>query len=400
MSAFEFEGHEALIAQLQAGTLEAPGHLHRRVLGLRGEKRARVPMSRRRKLFLVVAVAATLAVGGALIHGAFSSGSNPREHAAAAPSPRLSPARATGANGATGLNGPTSPQGPTGAKGATGATGASGANGPAGAQGRNGSAALSGVVAAPTTAHRALKQAFSEDNSVRIPTNRLTHVDANLQVAVATHAALTRATNKATDIVTRLGGYSQNVQYQASRSGYGRANLTLRVPLAKTQAAIEQLGTLGRLVYQQVSTQDLQQQVTKQTNTIGSLQRAISIYEQALQSGTLTGSQRVDVQVKLANAQHQLSSTRKSRSSAVKLGRTANIQLTLTTNQHAGAVGPHKRGQLSRLLHDAGNFLALEGVIVIYALIVAGPIVLLLALLWWVTRGRRQREEKRLLASA
>jgi hypothetical protein len=32
MSGFEIEGHDALIAQLRAGTLEAPGHLHRRVL--------------------------------------------------------------------------------------------------------------------------------------------------------------------------------------------------------------------------------------------------------------------------------------------------------------------------------------------------------------------------------
>src|SRR5262249_6002639 len=149
-----------------------------------------------------------------------------------------------------------------------------------------------------------------------------------------------------------------------------------------------------------VSTQDLQQQVTKETNTIGSLQRAIVVYEQALQSGTLSGSQRVDVEVKLANAQHQLLINRKSRSGAIKLGRTANISLNLTTNQHAGAAGPHKRGRLGRLLHGAGSFLALEAVILIYVLIVAGPIVLVLALLWWFTRGRRRREERGLLASA
>ena len=34
MSAFEFEGHEALVAQLRAGTLDAPDHLQRRVLAL------------------------------------------------------------------------------------------------------------------------------------------------------------------------------------------------------------------------------------------------------------------------------------------------------------------------------------------------------------------------------
>jgi cytochrome c biogenesis protein CcdA len=47
-----------------------------------------------------------------------------------------------------------------------------------------------------------------------------------------------------------------------------------------------------------------------------------------------------------------------------------------------------------------GTFIGLEGLIVLYALIVAIPIVLLGALLWWITRGRRQRDERRLLASA
>ena len=59
----------------------------------------------------------------------------------------------------------------------------------------------------------------------------------------------------------------------------------------------------------------------------------------------------------------------------------------------------HKQGRLGRLLGSAGNFLGLEGIIVLYALIVLSPIVLIAALAWWIVRERRRREE-RLLASA
>src|SRR3954471_14583231 len=78
MSAFEFEGHEALVAQLREGTLDAPGPLERRVLGgAPGRRRRLAAMSARRRFFVAVPVAASLAVGAAVVHGAFF-GANPQ----------------------------------------------------------------------------------------------------------------------------------------------------------------------------------------------------------------------------------------------------------------------------------------------------------------------------------
>src|SRR5436190_4108464 len=78
MSASEFEGHEALVAQLRAGTLDAPGHLHRRVLsGGSVKRRRRADMSGRRRAFLLVPVAATFAVGAAVVQAAFFADSKP-----------------------------------------------------------------------------------------------------------------------------------------------------------------------------------------------------------------------------------------------------------------------------------------------------------------------------------
>jgi hypothetical protein len=217
---------------------------------------------------------------------------------------------------------------------------------------------------------------------------------------VPSHSALTKATNEASKIVGSLGGYAQSVQYQSSRDGTGNAFLQLRVPVGKAETALAKLGSLGTLVSQQVSTQDLQQQLTQQTDSIGSLRRAIAVYVQALQSGTLSATERVAIQIKLSNARHSLKLLKKARTATVASGATANISLTLTTNKDAGIVPTHhKSGRFERLLGSAAGFLALEGIIVLYALVVLSPFLLLGGLTWWILRERRRREETRLLAS-
>ncbi|MDX6479885.1 MAG: hypothetical protein QOG85_395 [Gaiellaceae bacterium] len=420
MSASEFEGHEAVVAQLRAGTLDAPAHLHRRVLAGGSVKRRRwADMSGRRRLFLVVPIAASLAVGAALVNAAVSSGpsSSPRSEAGkrsvfgqfptGPPGPvgGLGVAGATGPQGATGSTGATGPQGPTGAaglNGPTGATGPTGAQGPTGATGIH--ANYDVATAAGHTPLRAIKGFAAGKDAVSIPANRLVHADAKLEVIVASHKALTDATNNASHIVTKLGGYAQSIQYQATRSGYGIAYLDLRVPLRKAEVGIERLGALGRLASQQVTTQDLERTFSQQTNSIDSLQRRIVIYKQALESGTLSNSERIATQIRLADAEHQIKGTRKARSQTVISGRTADIALTLTTSrQHAATVVERKSGdsgRFGRFLHNAGSFLAVEGLILLYILIIVGPIVLVGALAWWVMRERRRREERLLAANA
>jgi Domain of unknown function (DUF4349) len=359
----ELDGHEALLAELRANPPVAPERLRHRVLELAPGARRR--MSKRRRLVLVVVpVAAAIAVGAALVHGLVSSGSPPAMKAAVAPHRALkAPERITP---------------------------------------KTGTVAAAGT--ATTTSNGGLLDQSAThalpNEKVLIPKNRIVHATATLQVRVPNRSALSKATNRATQIVGSLGGYAQSVRYESSRQGYGDAVLALRVPVQKAEKAIARLSGLGALVSQQVSTKDLQQQLTQQTNQIGSLRRAIAVYEQALQSGTLSASQRVDIQIKLANAQHALTQQRKAKAGTLASGATANVSLTLTTRQHAVVGGHHKSGRFDRLLGSAGDFLALEGIIVLYALIVAGPLLVLGGLAWWLVRERRRREESRLLASA
>ncbi len=233
----------------------------------------------------------------------------------------------------------------------------------------------------------------------QIPKNRLVHAVASLQVGVKS-SNLSAKTNEASQIVGSFGGYAQSVRYQATHRGDGEAVLALRVPVQNAQKAIAKLGALGTLLSQQVSTQDLQAKLTQQNSGIGSLRRAIAVYENALQSSTLTATERVAIQIKLNNARHALARLRHSRNGTLASGATADISLLLTTRNHA-IVAPHHGGstRIGRLLGSAAHFLALEGIIVLYALIVLAPVLLLGALGWWILRERRRREE-RLLASA
>jgi Domain of unknown function (DUF4349) len=368
----ELDGYETLVSELLANPPVAPERLRQRVL--EAAPAARAPRSRKRKLALVVVPAAiVLAVGAALVHGFVSTGSHgnaralePTLHSAAR---HLAPT-ATVAGSATAHAKQTQSE-------------------------SFNRYSPSGNTAAASKTSDALG---ASRGAVVIPKHRLVHAVASLQVGVKSKE-LSAKTNEASQIAGSYGGYAQSVRYQASRQGYGEALLALRVPVQNAQAAIARLGGLGTLLSQQVSTQDLQAKVTRQTSAIGSLRRAIAVYENALQSTTLPASQRVTIQIRLNNARHALARLRHARSATQALGATADISLLLTTRNHA-IVPAHHHGstRIGRLLGSAAHFLALEGIIVLYALIVLAPVLLLGALAWWILRERRRRED-RLLAS-
>src|SRR6478752_3019511 len=375
----ELDGYEALVSELRANPPVAPERLRQRVL--EDAPAPRRQRSGKRKLVLVVVpVAVVLAVGAALVHGFVSSGS--RNSRTAAPVLGvLGPSNTTPSAAYGSVHVPQSKVRQQHGKQVFSTSGEA-----LQADSLNAAAAPTAVGAAA-------------ERSLTIPKNRLVHAVASLQVGVKS-ANLSDKTNEASQIVGSFGGYAQSVRYQATHQGDGEAFLALRVPVQNAQKAIAKLGGLGTLLSQQVSTQDLQAKLNGQNSGIGSLRRAIAVYENALQSTTLSASERVALQIKLNNARHALARLRHARNGTLASGATADISLLLTTQGHA-IVAPHHGGstRIGRLLGSAAHFLALEGIIVLYALIVLAPLLLLGALAWWILRERRRREE-RLLASA
>jgi len=370
------DGHESLVSELRANPPVTPERLRQRVLELgtaSRSRRAALPRSRRGRALAVVLVAVAVAVGAALVHGFVGSGS----HQNRADAPALAGGSVYGLEQTNVQSKKESVQ-----------------------HAPNSLLSPLRRAAAPARPKAVYNSAITAHGAVVIPNDRLVHADASLQVHVGSHSALTKATNDATKIVSSLGGYAQSVQYQSETKGGGSSFLALRVPIGKAETAIGRLAQLGTLVSQQVSTQDLQQQVTRQTNGIGALRRAIAVYEQALRSGTLSPAQRIDVQIKLANARHSVKVLRKARSNTVASGATADISLALTTSK--GSIiggGHHSSGRFDRLLGGAAGFLALEGIVVLYALVVLSPLLVLGGLAWAFLRERRRRDERRLLAS-
>jgi hypothetical protein len=313
---------------LRAHAPSAPESLHRRVLELRPEpKHAR----RRVRPLLVLAVAAAIAVSAALVHGFTTSAPKPNPQTAAAP---------TFAQG-----------------------------------GRAGSGASTGVTVQSSAAQKAPDRALPAPSP-----GRLQHTDASIRIRVDDLGA---QTSRATKIATSLGGYAQSVRYTAGGASY----IELRIPAANVKRALADLAGLGRLVSQQISIQDLTAQLQRQSAQIAQLRRRVAALQAALRDPALPEAQRVLLQIQLAEAKRALSQRVHGRASTVSAGATSRISLVLTTQKAAAAV-PHLRGRLGRMLHDAVGFLAIEGMVVLFALIVASPIAVALALLWlWRRRA-------------
>jgi hypothetical protein len=386
----ELEGYEALVSALRASAPAAPESLRQRVLeGASAPHRRR--SRRQRLLFVVVPAAVVLAVGAALVRGFVSSGSHPSTAAHSAPL-RAGASKTVRREGA--------PQTVT-----TPAAGLADAAARPSAQskrilpGKN-TGTLSSLhsYSQGKAPERVFKGSF--DQAVTIPRNRLVHAVASLEVGVK-GSKLSQATNEASQIVGSFGGYAQSVRFESSHQGGGSAVLALRVPVQKAQAAIAKLSTLGKLLSQQVSTQDLQTKLSSQNSGIGSLRRAIAVYQNALESTTLSASERVTIQIRLSNARHALARLRHARNGTLAAGATADISLVLTTQNHAIIPLHHHHGstRFGRLLGSAAHFLAWEGIIVLYALVVISPVLVLGGLAWLLLRERRRREE-RLLARA
>jgi len=227
---------------------------------------------------------------------------------------------------------------------------------------------------------------------------RLQHTEASLQVRVADVSRLSAATSAATRIATSLGGYAQSVVYRTPQSGGGASYIELRVPAQNVRTALAKLSALGTLVSQQVSVKDLQHDFAVESAQIAQLRRTVAALQTALRNPALPDAQRVLLQIKLAESKRALAQRLHARRGTVTSGTTARISLVLSTEKSIVPV-VHHRGRLGRMLHSAVGFLGLEGTIVLYALIVAGPLVLAAAAVWGLARLRRRREEQRLLTA-
>jgi hypothetical protein len=219
---------------------------------------------------------------------------------------------------------------------------------------------------------------------------RLQHTDASMQLSVKNTDDLAQATTRATRIATSLGGYAKSVNYRSQ----GTSVIDLRIPTENVKTALTRLAGLGTLVSQELSVTDLEQQLKNEFAQIAQLHRRVAALRTAINDPSLADAQKVLLRIRLAESQRALSQRLHAQKGTIAAGTTSTISLVIGTKKGIAPVA-HSRGRLGRMLHSAVGFLALEGIVLLYALIVISPLAIVAALLWFW----RRRSVDRLLAA-
>lgn len=233
------------------------------------------------------------------------------------------------------------------------------------------------------------------DTSTAGSGQRAQRVSATLTVEVKDANAVSHAAQSALDLTRSLGGYV--VASSVATGDEGSASITVRVPVDKVQDAITGLSDLGRLVSQQVTIDDLQQSLDELTRREASTRTQISRIRARLESETLDPQTEAVLRSRLQTLRADLVSIRGELAATNAEARMSTIQLSVVTPGATGAVAPASR--IDRMIDEALNVLAWEGVVALGLLIVLAPFALVGLAAWLGRRVYRRHEEERLLAT-
>lgn len=212
---------------------------------------------------------------------------------------------------------------------------------------------------------------------------RLQQYDASLRVRVKDQSELSQRTQQALRFTRAVGGYVVSANYSAPGKT-GTSSLQLRIPIQRVQAAIAVFSAYGVLVSQRVVLKDLQQKVDSLAVRIRRIKARIAGGEP---------------QAQLDRDKALLRRLTGSRQATVQRAQLASVALTMAVaaKQKHAAAAP---GRLHRTLDDAGSVLIREFELLLYALLVAGPLLLLGGAAILAGRSFRRRADRRLLERA
>ena len=220
-------------------------------------------------------------------------------------------------------------------------------------------------------------------------------MSATLTVEVADSDAVSRAAQEALDLTRSLGGHVVSASVATGQEG--SASLTVRVPVARVQDAITGLSALGRIVSQQVTIDDLQEQLDTLERREASLRAQIARITARLETEQLDAETQALLEARRQTLQAELREIKAGIASTNAEARMSTIQLTVVTPGAFGAVAPPP-SRLDRTIDEALNVLAWEGVVALGLLIVLAPFAVFGIAAWLGHRFYRRREEDRLLA--
>jgi uncharacterized protein DUF4349 len=226
------------------------------------------------------------------------------------------------------------------------------------------------------------------------PSARLQNYHARLRLRVEDRDDLSDAMKRAVLETRRLGGYVVSAQYAQAAQGDG--SLVVRVPIGRVQDAIASFSSLGTILEQRISLQDIQPQADRLAKSIAAKTRRIAELGAKQRRVGLTPTE----QAELAAAKADLTNLMQRRAAVVRQGAFARVAVGLTTRKAATPTKKDEPGAFGSFLDDAGDIFALEAIAVLYALVVVGPFALLAAFALLGERARRRRANHALLERA
>jgi hypothetical protein len=208
---------------------------------------------------------------------------------------------------------------------------------------------------------------------------RLQRYQAMLRLRVKDVESLSTATRRAMTLARRLGGYVGEVQYTTRGGKRGGARIVLRVPVGNLQQALTTLTGLGTILQQQTGILDVTRRADREANQIARLERQLEI-------ATPEETPLLRARLHTLRVKHQ---------KLLRSAELARIVVALTTPAAQASV---PATGLRKTLDDAGGVLVRELQILLYALVVAGPLLLLGAAGLATARAARRRSDQRLLS--
>ena len=241
-------------------------------------------------------------------------------------------------------------------------------------------------VAGSSTMSRGMpaRKSVQFNGQVLAPTQRLQLYGVSMRIRVRD---LSAATQSAVNTTRKLDGYVASADYSTGGST-GDSVLDLRVPRSRVQQAIASFTNLGTILSQQISVADLQQNLDRVDRSLAAARKIVS---QLGGRTNLTAAEKAQLDA----AKRTVSRLTQSHSRLVREGTYARISLSLTTRK-----APAKQavpGRFDRFWSDAGDILGKEAIVMLYALVVAGPFAILAVLAFFGERARRRRADGRLL---
>jgi Domain of unknown function (DUF4349) len=208
--------------------------------------------------------------------------------------------------------------------------------------------------------------------------SRLQRYEATLRLRVKDVDALSNGARRAMNLTRSLGGYVASVDYATHGGKRGGATLVLGVPVANIQTALGGLTSLGTILRQETGILDVTRRADRESKQIAKLERE-------LESATPEEAAAIRLRLKTLRAKH---------ARLLRSARFARITLSLTTPAKQAAAAPSR---FDRTLDDASAVLLRELEILLYALVVAGPLLLLGGAAMLAGRRVRRQADSRLL---